>query len=177
MKSLSDIQDQKQRHRSSVKTEDGFYDHYLGQNYWFGEVFVEQLNGHHETFGAQFIKLIISGELPMGPESDQDSRFWSNKQLFSDCYCERPCRYRQKVESEPSFFGSDWSSMSGNICLSITSVIVCLNLSIFIFLVSQVCLRSFSALFGVTVGAYNTSFCFKWSLSCRIWQKKEVIKS
>ena len=91
MKSLSDIQDQKQRHRSSVKTEDGFYVHYLGKNYWFGEVFVEQLNGHHETFEAQFIKLIISGEMPIGPESHQDSWFWSNKQLFSDGYCERPC--------------------------------------------------------------------------------------
>ena len=91
MKSLSDIQDQKQRHRSSVKTEDGFYVHYLGQNYWFGEVFVEQLNGHHETFEAQSIKLIISGEMPIGPESHQDSWFWSNKQLFSDGYCERPC--------------------------------------------------------------------------------------
>ena len=93
MKSLSDIQDQKQRHRSSVKTEDGFYVHYLGQNYWFGEVFVEQLNGHHETFEAQFIKLIISGEMPIGPESHQDSWFWSNKQLFSDGFCERPCTY------------------------------------------------------------------------------------
>ena len=68
MKSLSDIQDQKQRHRSSVKTEDGFYVHFLGKNYSFGEVFVEQLNGHHETIEAQFIKLIISGEMPIGPE-------------------------------------------------------------------------------------------------------------
>ena len=99
MKSLSDIQDQKLRHRSSVKTEDGFYVHYLGQNYWFGEVFVEQLNGHHETFEAQFIKLIISGEMPIGPESHQDSRFWSNKQLFSDSYCERPCRVRSNNTS------------------------------------------------------------------------------
>ena len=90
MKSLSDIQDKKQRHRSSVKTEDGFYVHYLGQNYWFGEVFVEQLNGHHETFEAQSIKLIISGEMPIGPESHQDSWFWSNKQLFSDVIMEDP---------------------------------------------------------------------------------------
>ena len=72
--------------------EDGFYVHYLGKNYWFGEVFVEQLNGHHETFEAQSIKLIISGEMPIGPESHQDSWFWSNKQLFSDGYCERPCK-------------------------------------------------------------------------------------
>ena len=61
------------------------------KKYWSGEVFVEQLNGHHETFVAQFIKLIISGEMPIGPESHQDSWFWSNKQLFSDGYCERPC--------------------------------------------------------------------------------------
>ena len=73
MKSLSDIQDQKQRHRSSVKTEDGFYVYNLGKNYSIGEVFVEQFNGHHETFEAQFIKLIISGEIPKGPESHQDS--------------------------------------------------------------------------------------------------------
>ena len=43
------------------------------KTYSFGEVFVEQLNGHHETFEAQFIKLIISGEMPIGPESHQDS--------------------------------------------------------------------------------------------------------
>ena len=36
-------------------------------------MFVEQLNGHHETFEAQFIKLIISGDMPIGPESHQDS--------------------------------------------------------------------------------------------------------
>ena len=66
MKSLSDIQGQKQRHRNSEKTEDWFYVHNLGKNYWFVEVFVEQLNGHHETFEAQFIKLIISGEMPIG---------------------------------------------------------------------------------------------------------------
>ena len=64
---------------------------YLGKNYWFGELFVEQFTGHHETFEAQFIKLTIYGEMPMGPESHQDSWFWSNKQLFSDGYCERPC--------------------------------------------------------------------------------------
>ena len=43
---------------------------------------VKCLNGHHETFEAQFIKLIISGEMPIGPESHQDSWFWSNKQLL-----------------------------------------------------------------------------------------------
>ena len=91
MKSFSDLQDQKQRHRSSVKTEDGFYVHYLGKNYWFGEVLMEQLNGHHETFEAQFIKLIISGEMPLGPESHQDSLFWSIGSLLSEGYYGRPC--------------------------------------------------------------------------------------
>ena len=90
MKSLSDIQGLKQRHRSSVKTEDWFYVHNLGKNYWFVEVFVEQLNGHHETFKAQFIKLTIYGEMPIGPESHQDSWFWSNKQSFSEGYYGRP---------------------------------------------------------------------------------------
>ena len=47
----------------------------LGKNYWFGEVFVEELNGHHETFEAQFIKLSISGEMPIEAESHQDSWF------------------------------------------------------------------------------------------------------
>ena len=60
---------------------------------------MEQLNGHHEIFEAQFMKLIISGEMPIGPESHQDSRFWSNKQLFSDSYCERPCRVRSNNTS------------------------------------------------------------------------------
>ena len=34
---------------------------------------MKQLNGYHETFEAQFIKLIISGDMPIGPESHQDS--------------------------------------------------------------------------------------------------------
>ena len=91
MISLSDIQDQKQRHRSSVKTEDGFYVHFLGKNYSFGEVFVEQLNGHHETFEAQFIKLTIYGEMPIGLKSHQDSLFWSILSLLSEGYYGRPC--------------------------------------------------------------------------------------
>ena len=56
MKSFSDLKDQKQRHRSSVKTESGFYIHDLRKNNLSGEVFVDYLNGHHETFEGQFIK-------------------------------------------------------------------------------------------------------------------------
>ena len=73
MKSLSDIQDQKQRHRSSVKTEDGFYIHDLRKNNLSGEVFVGHLNGYHETFKGKFIKCTIYGEMPIGLESPQDS--------------------------------------------------------------------------------------------------------
>ena len=51
---------------------------------------MEQLNGHHEIFEAQFMQLIISGEMLIGPESHQDSWFWSNKQLFSDVIMEDP---------------------------------------------------------------------------------------
>ena len=50
MKSFSDLQDQKLRHMSSVKTEDGFYIHDLRKNNWSGEVFVGHLNGYHEKF-------------------------------------------------------------------------------------------------------------------------------
>ena len=73
MKSFSDLQDQKKRHRSSVKTEDGFYIHDLRKNNWSGEVFVDHLNGHHETFKGKFIKWTIYGEMPIGLESHQDS--------------------------------------------------------------------------------------------------------
>ena len=54
---------------------------------------VDHLNGNHETFIGQFIKWTISGELPIGLESHQDSLFWSNRPLFSEGYCERPCSY------------------------------------------------------------------------------------
>ena len=62
----------KKRHRSSVKTEDGFYIHDSRKNNWSGEVFVDCLNGHHETFKGKFIKWTIHGEMPIGLESHQD---------------------------------------------------------------------------------------------------------
>ena len=73
MKSFSDLKDQKQRTRSSVKIEDGFYIHDLGKNNWSDEVFVDHLNGHHETFKGKFIKWTIYGEMPIGLESHKDS--------------------------------------------------------------------------------------------------------
>ena len=73
MNSFSDLQVQKQRHMSSVKMEDGFYIHDSIKNSWSGEVFVDNLNGHYETFKGQFIKWTISGEMPIGLESHQDS--------------------------------------------------------------------------------------------------------
>ena len=53
--------------------EDGFYIHDSIKNSWSGEVFVDNLNGHYETFKGQFIKWTISGEMPIGLESHQDS--------------------------------------------------------------------------------------------------------
>ena len=73
MKSFSDLQDKKKRYRSSVKTEDGFYVHNLRNNIWPGEVFVDHLNGRHETFKGQFIQWTIYGEMPIGLDSHQDS--------------------------------------------------------------------------------------------------------
>ena len=48
-------------------------------------------NAQYETSKGHFIKWTLSGELPIGLKSHQDSLFWSNRPLFSEGYCERPC--------------------------------------------------------------------------------------
>ena len=54
-------------------------------------MFVDHLNGHHETFKGQFIKWTIYGEMPIGLKSHQDSLFWSIGSLLSEGYYGRPC--------------------------------------------------------------------------------------
>ncbi len=54
-------------------------------------MFVNHLNGHHETFKGQFIKCTIYGEMPIGIKSHQDSLFWSIGSLLSEGYYGRPC--------------------------------------------------------------------------------------
>ena len=44
----------------------------------------EDLNVNYEAFEGQFFKWTTSGELPIGPESHQDSKFWINRQIFCD---------------------------------------------------------------------------------------------
>ena len=57
-------------------------------------MFVDHLNGHHETIKGQFIKWTIYGEMPIGLKSHQDSLFWSIGSLLSEGYYGRPCMYQ-----------------------------------------------------------------------------------
>ena len=59
----------------------------------FVYVTMKTWNVQYETSKRQFIKWTISGELPIGLESHQDSYFWSTRPLFSVSYYGRPCSY------------------------------------------------------------------------------------
>ena len=39
---------------------------------------------HYEAFEGQILKWTTSGELTIGLESHQGSKFWSNEQIFCD---------------------------------------------------------------------------------------------
>ena len=69
----------------------------------------------YETSKVQFIKWTISGELPIGLESHQDTWFWSNKQLFWEGYYGRPCMlFKVHKAHQEGSAPPEWPVISGS---------------------------------------------------------------